>query len=156
MKQIKIPKRSYAFVDGSFNPTTQVYGCGGFLIDQFGKKHIIQGMGKNPEWAKMRNVAGEILGAKKAMQLAKKLQMKQLTIFHDYEGIANWPMGTWRAKKSITKDYVSFVWCIAATGISLYFVHVKGHSGIAGNVEADKLAREAVGLAAKSFREMAA
>lgn len=38
---VKIPKRSYAFVDGSFNPVTKIYGCGGFLIDQFGNRHII-------------------------------------------------------------------------------------------------------------------
>ena len=37
---VKIPKRSYAFVDGSFNPTTKIYGCGGFRIDQFGKRHV--------------------------------------------------------------------------------------------------------------------
>ena len=155
MKQIKIPKHSYAFVDGSFNPVTQVYGCGGFLIDQFGKKHIIQASGNNPAWAKMRNVAGEILGAKKAMQMAKKLNMKQLTIFYDYEGIANWPTGVWKAKNSITKSYVSFVWGIVAAGISLDFVHVKGHSGLSGNVEADRLAREAVGLAEKIFQKAA-
>ena len=155
MKKIKIPKHSYAFVDGSFNPMTNIYGCGGFLIDQYGKRHIIQETEKNPEWAKMRNVAGEILGAKKAMQLAQKLRMKKLTIFHDYEGIANWPMGTWKAKKPITKDYVQFVWSVAAAGLTLYFVHVKGHSGIAGNVEADLLARDAVGLATKSLKKTA-
>lgn len=56
---VKIPKRSYAFVDGSFNPTTKIYGCGGFLIDQFGKRHVIQASSDNEEWAVMRNVAGE-------------------------------------------------------------------------------------------------
>ena len=71
---VKIPKRSYAFVDGSFNPTTKIYGCGGFLIDQFGKRHVIQASSDNEEWAVMRNVAGEILGAKKVMELARKLQ----------------------------------------------------------------------------------
>ena len=81
---VKIPKRSYAFVDGSFNPTTKIYGCGGFLIDQFGKRHVIQASSDNEEWAVMRNVAGEILGAKKVMELARKLQMKKLIIFYDY------------------------------------------------------------------------
>ena len=70
---VKIPKKSYTFVDGSFNPATKIYGCGGFLIDQFGKRHVIQASGDNEEWAVMRNVAGEILGAKKVMELAKRL-----------------------------------------------------------------------------------
>ena len=109
-----IPKDSYAFIDGSFNPDTYIYGCGGFLIDQFGKKHIIQAIGKDPELAKMRNVAGELLGARKAMELAKKLKMRKLTIFHDYEGIANWPNKTWKANKPATKSYVRFVSAIMA------------------------------------------
>ena len=156
MCKIKIPKHSYAFVDGSFNPNTKVYGCGGYLIDQFGNKHIIKATGKNPEWVKLRNVAGEILGAKKAVELAKKLEMKDLTIFHDYEGIANWPLGKWRPKNKITKRYVSYIWDAAAGGLTLYFVHVRGHAGISGNMEADRLAREAVGLAVKAIKKAAA
>ncbi len=147
--QVKIPKRSYAFVDGSFNPNTQIYGCGGFLIDQFGRKHVIQASGEKKEWAVMRNVAGEILGAKMAMDLAKKLQMKKLVICHDYAGIANWPLGVWKAKKPVTKDYVQFASAMIASGIKLYFRHVKGHSGNFGNEEADRLAKEAVGLMKK-------
>lgn len=146
---IKIPKRSYAFVDGSFNPVAKIYGCGGFLIDQFGKKHIIQASGDSEDWAVMRNVAGEILGAKKAMELAKNLGMKKLTIFHDYEGVANWPLGVWKAKKTITKEYAQFACMIMASGLKLYFRHVKGHSGIIENEEADRLAKEAVGLMKK-------
>ena len=85
MKKMKIPTKNYAFIDGSFNPETKVYGCGGFLIDQCGKKHIIQAAGNNPDLVKMRNVAGEIWGAKLEITMALSLGMTKLIIFHDYE-----------------------------------------------------------------------
>lgn len=145
----KIPNKNYAFIDGSFNPATKVYGCGGFLIDQFGKKHIIQRHGNKPSMAKMRNVAGEILGAIAAVELAQELKMKKITIFHDYEGIAAWALGRWKCKKPETRHYAMLIWKAMETGLKIYFTHVKGHSGNDGNDEADQLAKLAVGLEVK-------
>lgn len=143
---IKKPSKNYAFIDGSYNPATKIYGCGGFLIDQLGKKHIIQASGNDPRMAKMRNVAGEILGAMAAVELAQKLNMKKLTLFHDYEGVAAWPLGKWKCKKKETRDYVMFIWKAMETGLKIYYSHVTGHNGDAGNEEADQLAKLAVGL----------
>lgn len=141
--------KNYAFIDGSFNPATKVYGCGGFLIDQIGRKHIIQKSGNDPRMAKMRNVAGEILGAMTAVEIAQKLGMKKLTIFHDYEGIAAWVLGKWKCKNPEARDYVMVMWRAMASGLKIYFSHVKGHSGDCRNDEADQLARLAVGLEVK-------
>lgn len=143
---MKLPNKNYAFVDGSFNPEKKMYGCGGFLIDQIGKKHIIQDHGSDPELVKMRNVAGELLGAKTAIMLALELGMKKLTIFHDYDGVGNWPTGKWKAKNKNTKNYVEFVTAAISAGLKIYFKHVKGHAGILENEEADQLAKESVGL----------
>lgn len=146
---MKKRSKNYAFIDGSFNPETRVYGCGGFLIDQIGKQHIFQASDNDEKMAKMRNVAGEILGAMEAIKLAQNLGMKKLTIFHDYEGVAAWPLGKWRCKKKETRNYTSFVWAAMETGLKIYFSHVKGHSGIEGNEIADQLAKLAVGLEVK-------
>jgi ribonuclease HI len=93
--------------------------------------------------AKMRNVAGEILGASSAIARAMVLGMECLTIFYDYEGIANWPTGKWKCKNGHTKKYAKFV---NEAKIQIDFQHVKGHSGILENEEVDRLAKEAVGI----------
>ncbi len=139
-------KKNYAFIDGSFNPKTNVYGCGGFLIDQYGKKHIIQKTGSLPNMIKMRNVAGEILGAMEIVKLAYKIGMKKITIYYDYEGIKKWVTGTWKCRKKETRDYAEYIWSIMELGLRIYFVHIKSHSGNDKNDEADQLAKLAVGI----------
>jgi ribonuclease HI len=141
-----LPKHSYAFVDGSFNKNTNTYGYGGFLIDQFGVKHKLFGFGCNRDVAKMRNVAGEILGATAAIEKALALGMELLTIFYDYDGVANWPTGKWKCKNPYTKKYAEFVNDAIDKGLKIIFQHVKGHSGILENEEADRIAKVAVGI----------
>ena len=148
-EEIKIPKKNYAFIDGSYNQDTKVYGCGGFLIDQHGKKHIIQKSDDDPVTAKMRNVAGELLGAKTAAKLASNLGMKSLKLFYDYEGVENWVTGVWRAKKRDTIQYRDYMRIWMKCGLKIAFQHVKGHAGILENEEADQLAKLAVGLGVK-------
>ncbi len=150
MKKQKPPKKNYAYIDGSFNPETKVYGCGGFLIDQHGDKHIIQGCRADPEEAKMRNVAGELLGAKMAVGLALGLGMRCLTLFYDYDGIEKWVTGEWNTRKRSTRSYASLMKHVIKSGLKITFQHVEGHSGIPGNEEADRLAKEAVGILLKS------
>ena len=82
----------YAFVDGSYNSATQVYGYGGFLMDH-GERYVLQGHGDDPEMASMRNVAGEILGAMAAVKLAVEKGLPELAIYYDYLGIEMWATG---------------------------------------------------------------
>ena len=94
----------------------------------------------------MRNVAGEILGASDAIQTALKLGMKELTIYYDYEGIEKWITGKWCARQKETKQYVALAESAIKNGLKLYFKHVKAHTGIPFNEEADNLAKKSVGL----------
>lgn len=137
-----------AYVDGSYNPDTKISGYGGFVIDGSGKRHIISGTTDDAGMTSMRNVAGEILGAMKAAEMAAlKLGMKELTICYDYQGIESWFTGEWKTNKPETRRYVMFLNdLVNRTGIRLRFVKVKGHTGVEGNEEADILAKRAVGV----------
>ena len=135
---------NYAFVDGSFNSATSVYGYGGFLIVK-GERHVLQGSGCDPEMAGMRNVAGEIMGSMAAMEKAIELGVKELAIYYDYMGIEMWATGAWKRNKQGTIAYYEYVQQIRDR-LSLTFIKVKGHSGVEGNEEADLLAKQAVGI----------
>lgn len=134
----------YAFVDGSFNPVTNVYGYGGFLFYN-GEKVILQGAGEDEEMASMRNVAGEILGSTAAIEKALELGLPEVTVYYDYAGIEMWATGAWKRNKTGTIQYHEYIRSVKDK-IDIKFVKVKGHSGVEGNEEADMFAKQAVGI----------
>lgn len=135
---------TYAFVDGSFNKATHTYGYGGFLVTD-NEKYVLQGADNDAEMATMRNVAGEIKGAEAAVKKAIELGIKELVIYYDYMGIEMWATGAWKRNKAGTVAYHDYIMSVREQ-IKLTFVKVKGHSGVEGNEEADKLAKQAVGI----------
>lgn len=133
-----------AYVDGSFNIATSEFSCGGVIFWN-NKKYNFSQKFDDKKLAEMRNVAGEIKGSERAIKFAMKNKISKLTIYHDYEGIAKWCTGEWKAKKDGTKAYKNF-YESAKENIDIVFVKVKGHSGDKYNELADKLAREALGM----------
>lgn len=141
---VDVTENIYSFVDGSFNPETNVYGCGGFLVVN-GERYVLQASSSDTEMAEMRNVAGEILGSTLAIKKAIELGLPEITIYYDYFGIEKWATNEWKANKEGTKKYKSFIE-ESRKKIKINFKKVAGHSGIDGNEEADKLAKQAVGV----------
>ncbi len=133
-----------AYVDGSFNVATGEFSYGVVMFHNGEELHFNQFF-NDEELASMRNVAGEIKGAEVAMQYAYDHQMKELTIYHDYEGVSRWPLREWKANKAGTIAYQQFYDNISKY-VDVKFVKVKGHSGDKYNDVADKLAKEALGL----------
>lgn len=138
-------KDCVAYVDGSFNVATGEFSYGVVMFHDGEELHFNKRF-DDEELASMRNVAGEIKGAEAAMAYALEHGMDKLTIYHDYEGIAKWPLGLWKANKEGTIAYKDFYDKISKN-VNIKFVKVKGHSGDKYNDVADRLAKEAVGLA---------
>ncbi len=131
-----------AYVDGSYNESTNEYSCGVVLFCQGQEIHISK-KGEDPELAAMRNVAGELLGAEVAMRESVERKIRHLTIYHDYQGIASWCLGEWKTNKEGTMAYKRYYDSLRGT-LSVSFEKVKGHSGNRWNDLADSLAKQVI------------
>lgn len=134
-----------AYVDGSYNIKTKVYGYGCVLIDNQKVIKEISDTGSNEEDASMRNVAGEIQGSLRAIEYAIAHNYPAIYIYYDYEGIQRWATGEWKANKRGTQEYVSLINKYKEK-IDINFIKVLAHSGDKYNDEADLLAKKAVGI----------
>lgn len=131
-----------AYVDGSYNADTGEYS-GGVVFFYEGEQFNLSRRGEDEEMAQMRNVAGEILGARIAMEEAQKRGATHLTIVHDYQGIASWCMGEWKTNKEGTKAYKAYFDSLKER-LLISFRKVRGHSGDVYNELADELAKRAI------------
>ena len=134
-----------AYVDGSFDQSTKQFSYGMVILEN-GEEKTFYKKFSDPSLVSMRNVAGEIMGARAAMEYAIANNKKRLVIYHDYEGIAKWPLGLWKANKEGTIAYKAY-YDEVKTKVSIRFEKVTGHSGDKYNDYADKLAKQALGLA---------
>ena len=134
-----------AFVDGSFQKEKKLFGYGVVFMEREGGLSKYKGSGTEEAYAEMRNVSGEILGARLAVELAMEKNLSSLSIFHDYQGIASWANGEWKCNKEKTIEYRDFM-KEAEKKIRLEFFKVPAHSGIYFNEMADALAKEAAGI----------
>lgn len=128
-----------AYVDGSYDSDTGVYGWGLVLIRP-GSIEEFCGHGKG-EYSKHRNVAGEVYGAINAVKISLEREYKSLSIYYDYSGIRHWALGEWKRNNSLTRSYYDFMQD-ASNHIDIEFIKVDAHSGDKYNELADKLAKE--------------
>ena len=134
-----------AYVDGSFEKNSGVYGYGVVFIEKDGSIEEYFDSGKEESYQSMRNVSGEILGALKAAALAIEKEYSSLAIFHDYQGIASWAIGDWKCNKEKTIEYREKM-LEYQKKLKISFHKVLAHSGDYFNERADVLAKKAVGI----------
>lgn len=134
------PEGLIAYVDGSFRKEDNSYSYGVVVID--GDEVWEDSRRFRDESASMRNVAGEILGARVAMERALSVGSDSLVLHYDYAGIEHWAKGEWKCNKKGTAEYKKFYDSIKDR-LDVYFVKVEAHTGVEGNERADRLAKEA-------------
>lgn len=129
------------YVDGSYELSTKRYAYGLVVVHK-GEEVYSECEAQKGEYSSMRNVAGEVLGAMKAMTYAREKGYRNLVLYFDYQGIESWALGTWKRNNDLTRGYHEFYQSMKKD-LTVKFRKVKGHSGDRYNDRADALAKEA-------------
>lgn len=135
----------FIYVDGSFAVDKGNYSYGLVAVKDGEIIYKDKGTGVDKEAVSLRNVSGEVLGAKMAVEYAIKNGFKEITIAYDYQGVESWAIGTWKRNNRITAEYNEFMQS-KMKEVKIRFKKIKGHSGHKYNDLADKLAKEALGV----------
>lgn len=143
----KFPAGIRAYVDGSYDNGSGRFSCGVVIVetDASGKSETteLNSAFDDEEAAQQRNVAGEIMGSKIAIDWCRANGVKAVEIYHDYEGIGAWADRRWKANNPLTQGYRDFVEEVRKS-MDITFVKVKAHAGNKYNELADKLAKKAL------------
>lgn len=141
------PEGVRAYVDGSFDAASGRFSCGIVMVITDDKGHSetieLKSAFDDEEASKQRNVAGEIMGSKLAIEYCMANGIEEVEIYHDYEGIGAWADGRWKANNPLTQGYRDFV-AEARQKMEIGFVKVKAHTGNRYNEIADRLAKAAL------------
>lgn len=134
----------HIYVDGSFNPDTNMAGYGIVYLDP-ANGSICKRSGKVKDCYGSRNITGELSAVIIALSDAKNFGAKSVLILYDYGGIENWVSGVWKTKETISKNYAAKVDEFLGV-MDIDFKKVDAHTGEMGNEMADALAKAGCGI----------
>lgn len=126
----------HAFVDGSF-----IDGCTGYGAVILKESNIVAellGRVDSPEAFNSRQVAGEIQAVIQVLEWCKDQNVKEITIFYDFQNIEKWATGKFRTNTPMTQAYKEY---IDKCDVKITWVKVESHTGIELNDRADILAK---------------
>ena len=136
------PSVIQVWVDGACLQAPLGYRFGWAFVVQQGDRELHRDSGSLLQSGAFehRNVGAELEAATRALTWCVLNGYKQVTVYYDYEGIAAWPSGVWRANTPPTREYARF---IKALPIEIAWQKVPAHRGIAMNELVDQLANRA-------------
>lgn len=136
----------HAYVDGSYSIADGRYAYGVVCVKNDIVQYIESGAAKDTSERNIRQIAGELKGALRAVEYALKKGEKKLVIFHDYEGIAHHATGAWSRKEASSEDYYNKMQELMNSGIEVIFVKVDSHTGDLFNELVDEKCKEQLGI----------
>lgn len=135
-----------AYVDGSYNSYDERYSYGVVIVKDNIVEYIESNAAKDTSEKNIRQIAGELQGAIKAVEYALKKGEKKLVLFHDYEGIAHHATGAWDRKEQSSMNYYTRMQELMNSGIEVIFVKVDSHTGDLFNELVDEKCKECLNI----------
>lgn len=130
-----------AYVDGSYDNKHKLYSYGCVIFS--GDSTYTLNSVDFSEDTKTRNIAGELTGARKAIEWCLEHDIQNLILYHDYIGIQKWADHEWKCNIPLTKNYQKFIDGVKDK-IFIQFCKCKAHTRIRYNEMADQLAKDAI------------
>jgi ribonuclease HI len=128
------------YVDGSFINGATGYGA---VILQNGKMvDELSGAVDATDVNGTRQVAGELIAVKEALNWCLEHSVKEVSIYFDYLGIEKWATGEWKTNQTLTREYARF---ISQCPVKIRWHKVDSHTGDRWNDRADALAKQGAG-----------
>ncbi len=131
------------YVDGSYIEGTSKFAGWAFVVVLNGELFHKES-GTTKEYAKSRQIDGECEAVIRAVDWFEDLDESNKVgaiIHHDYEGLAHWVTGAWKARSSVAKNYVEKLPYRRIEQLGIHFKPVDAHTGDKWNDKADHLAK---------------
>lgn len=132
----------HIFVDGSFHLESRRFSYG-LIAVYHGEEYEECRAFFDEEACVHRNVAGELYGAFRAIQIALEKGSRELHLYYDYAGIEKWATGEWRTKTKLTRRYLN-TYNLYKSELTVRFHKIAAHTGHVYNERADQLAKQAL------------
>ncbi|KOF56973.1 ribonuclease HI [Clostridium sp. DMHC 10] len=158
-KMLKKSEESYPkdclhiYVDGSYNVETEKYAYGLVAVRDNVVEYIESAAAKDKSKKNIRQIAGELEAAIRAVKYALESGEKKVVIFHDYEGISHHATGFWERREESSINYYNKMNELMKNGIEVIFVKVDSHTGDFFNELVDEKCKEKVKLASDKVVE---
>lgn len=136
----------HAYVDGSYNSSDERYSYGVVCVKNNVVEYIESNYDKDTSEKNIRQIAGELKGAIRAVEYGLKHGEKKIVLFHDYEGIAHHATGAWDRKETSSMNYYNKMQQLMNSGIEVVFVKVDSHTGDLFNELVDEKCKECLGI----------